>query len=338
MSVQTLLELWQTNILILPEIQREYVWDNGRASRLIESLLLNIPIPVLYFAETRDAKYEIIDGHQRVRSIIRYVTNEFALSGLWVLDEYQRLRLHQLPEKEQRFLKMRVIRAVIISRDSHPNIKFEVFERLNSGSITLNSQEMRNSLFRGTFNRMLHNLVSDDRLRNLIGTKTPRKRMVDQELLLRFFALRERLGDYRAPLKRFLNEFMHSVQEADEQKIADYRELFNATMVKLEALLGDRAFRVCDEQGRPLERTVNRALFDAQMLAASWVSNEPPFSDSVVDSLKAQLARLYLDQDFLDSIQKATGNTSNTRRRIEMMVTAFSESGLTLNAPYVLNN
>jgi uncharacterized protein with ParB-like and HNH nuclease domain len=72
LSVQTLKERWDTDELLLPEIQREYVWDNPRASRLIESLLLNIPIPVLYFAETDDAKWEIFDGHQRVRSVVRF--------------------------------------------------------------------------------------------------------------------------------------------------------------------------------------------------------------------------------------------------------------------------
>ena len=88
LSVQTLLEQWKDELLGIPEIQREYVWDNGRASRLIESLILNIPIPPLYFAETRDAKFEVIDGHQRVRSIARYLTNEFGLTGLRVLSEF----------------------------------------------------------------------------------------------------------------------------------------------------------------------------------------------------------------------------------------------------------
>src|SRR5919106_810307 len=82
LSVTTLVEQWGEKTLILPDIQREYVWDNPRASKLIESLLLNIPIPVLYFAETDEAKWEIFDGHQRVRSVVRYLKNEFRLSGL----------------------------------------------------------------------------------------------------------------------------------------------------------------------------------------------------------------------------------------------------------------
>ena len=81
LSIQALMEQWGGNVLVIPETQREYIWDDGRASRLIESLLLNIPVPVLYFAETEDAQYEIIDGQQRVRSIVRFVSNEFALTS-----------------------------------------------------------------------------------------------------------------------------------------------------------------------------------------------------------------------------------------------------------------
>src|SRR3954470_17950506 len=79
LSVNTLLEQWDDKTLKLPEIQRQYVWDNGRASRLIESLLLNIPIPVVYFSETEEVNYLVIDGHQRIYSIVRFLQNEFAL-------------------------------------------------------------------------------------------------------------------------------------------------------------------------------------------------------------------------------------------------------------------
>ncbi len=208
LSVQTLLEQWTSKLLGIPEIQREYVWDNGRSSRLIESLILNIPIPPLYFAETQDARFEIIDGHQRVLSIARYLTNQFGLSGLRVLAEFKGKRFHQLPEREQRFLKTRSLRVVIITHDSHPNMKFEVFERLNTVGITLNAQELRNSLYRGAFNQELKSLAKDQAFRTCIGTKTPRRRMVDEELILRFFALRDSLGVYKPPLKRVLTVYM----------------------------------------------------------------------------------------------------------------------------------
>ena len=86
----------------------------------IKSLILNIPIPVLYFAETDEAKYEIFDGHQRVKSIVNYLNGVFPLSGLAVLREYRGKRFLELPEREQRFLKMRTLRTILISIESHP--------------------------------------------------------------------------------------------------------------------------------------------------------------------------------------------------------------------------
>src|SRR5215469_11586977 len=98
LSVNTLLEQWSDGTLKLPEIQRQYVWDNVRASRLIESLLLNIPIPVVYFSETEQVNYLVIDGHQRIRSIARYVRDQFALTGLKVLREFTGKYFSELPE------------------------------------------------------------------------------------------------------------------------------------------------------------------------------------------------------------------------------------------------
>ena len=188
LSINTLVEQWDDRMLVVPELQREYVWDDGRASRLIESLLLNIPIPVLYFFETEESQYEIIDGHQRVRSIARFVKNEFRLTGLHVMSELSGKRFHQLDDRDQRRLRARVIRTIIVSYESHPKMKFEIFERLNTGSIALTAQEVRNSLYVGALNTLIRELEREPLFRALIGRKEPCRRMVDRELITRFFA------------------------------------------------------------------------------------------------------------------------------------------------------
>lgn len=333
LSVQTLVEQWGNNTLILPEIQREYVWDNGKASRLIESLLLNIPIPVLYFAETAQAKYEIIDGHQRVSSIARFLGNEFKLSGLAVLREYKNCQFHKLPEREQRFLKMRTLRVIIISVESHPNMKFEVFERLNTGAISLNAQELRNSIYRGPFNQLLRELAKNKTFREILGSKNPRKRMVDEELILRFFALRGRLGTYRPSLKRFLNNYMGDVQKLDPGGIAGMRELFEHTIEAVRRHLGRYAFRVMDSSGKPTESAINRAIFDAQMLAASW----SVFPDDLPSRAAVkEVAELYKAGDFMDAIQRATGDRTRILKRLKETVQAFERSGAQVSVPFDL--
>lgn len=335
LSVHTLFDQWEHKLLLLPDIQREYVWDNGKASRLIESLILNIPIPVLYFAETPDAKYEIIDGHQRVRSIVRYLKNEFALSGLHVLREYKGYRFHQLPDREQQFLRMRTLRAIIISTDSHPNMKFEIFERLNTGAISLNAQELRNSIYRGPFNSLLHQLARSERLRSLIGTKSPRHRMVDEELILRFFALRAELDKYRTPLKRFLNDYMEKAKKFGPNELENYQTIFDETTRTVAHLIGESAFRVTDRRGQTIEPAVNRALFDSQMLACSWVTSKLAQAD--VKRVKAELASLFADAGFLDSIQRATGDRTRILKRLRDTITALQEAGIRLAIPYDLS-
>ena len=334
LAIQTLLEQWEDRMLDLPEWQRDYVWDDARASRLIESLLLNIPIPVVYFAETVDAKWEIIDGHQRIKSVVRYMRNEFPLSSLMVLGELKSLRFHQLPARERRYLATRTMRAVVLSPDSHPKIKFEVFERLNTGSLALNAQELRNSLYRGPFNRLLRNLARNPEFRSIIGTKTPRRRMVDEELILRFFALRHGLDVYQPSLKVFLNEYMRSVQNADDDTLHDLRTNFEQTIGRVRRVLGYGGFREADSLGRPYYRVVNRALFDAHMLAFSWVENED--LGRYRERVLTNLAELYQDGGFLDAIRRATGDRARTVARVRDVSNALREAGLELSIPYPL--
>jgi len=335
LSVQTLFDQWGEKLLILPDIQREYVWDNGKASRLIESLLLNIPIPVLYFAETEDAKYEIFDGHQRTRSIVRFMNNEFPLMGVSVLKEFRGKRFHELPEKDQRFFRMRTLRVIIIAIDSHPTMKFEIYERLNTGSILLNAQELRNSIYRGPLNKLLHELVKEPIFRSVIGTKAPRNRMVDEEISLRFLAMRARLDLYRPSLKRFLNDYALDMRGVDEDKIANLRSIFFRSISVVQEALGNSAFRVLDNDGERAESTVNRALFEAQMLAFSWVSREA----SIIDPgrIRVEFAKLFSDELFMDSIQRATGDRSRTMRRLRDTISALRAAGVQLDVPFDLS-
>ena len=344
LSIQTLIEQWQDRTLEIPEIQREYVWDNGRASRLIESLILNIPIPPVYFSETKNATFEVIDGHQRVKSIVRYLNNEFGLSGLRVLGEFKGVRFFKLPIREQRFLRSRSLRVVVITHDSHPSMKFEVFERLNTGGISLNAQELRNSIYRGTFNNELKELVKDRNFRTCIGTTTPRRRMVDEELILRFFALGDLFAAYRPPLKRRLNDYMSENRNPSDEWLEQKRVLFRETMLQLAEVLGERAFRLIDSEGNPLRdknnrqlpRGVNRALFDAQALAFSWA--EKPFSDHAKGVVVEHMSAALNKESTQDSVSLATGDRKRILDRVKSMVSALRASDIDVDAPVELEN
>ncbi len=314
LSISTLKDQWDNEILTIPEFQREYVWDNAKASRLIESLLLNIPIPILYFAETQDAKWEVVDGHQRTLSIVRYMNNEFRLSGLRIQDEFKGLRFFEMPEREQRYLRTRMMRAIVIGADSHPTMKFEIFERLNTGGLALNAQEIRNAIFSGAFNDLLRELETYKEFLACLGLSRPRKRMVDRELILRFFALRSDLSKYRTPLVRFLNNYMRANRHPADEWLQQQGELFRNTVDLMSEVLGSSAFRVTDRQGVPRERNINKALFDAQTLAFS-VAN---LSDVQANSKRVvrELGALFDNENFDDAIRLSTGDRVKTLTRL----------------------
>lgn len=298
LSINTLVEQWHDKSLTLPEIQRQYVWDNARASRLIESLLLNVPIPVVYFAETEDLKFLVIDGHQRILSVVRFLSNQFALSGIRVLGELNRKRFQQLSERDQRQIRTRVIRAIIISADSDPMMGFEVFERLNTGSIALNTQEVRNSTHRGPMNELIKQLVGDPAFRMAIGSSRPRARMVDNELILRYLALENGWSDYRPPLKRFLNSYMKTANGWSAGELEKVMTRFQAGASGVLKAFGAGAFRLIDIRGEPIDRSINRALAEIQLTAFSWVTNSDELPESRPKIIR-EMSLLYRSSGFL---------------------------------------
>ena len=190
-----------------PSFQRRYVWSNTLASRLIESILLNVPIPPCYLSQNEDFELDVIDGQQRLYSIYRFIENQFSLSGLEVLKETNGKRFHELPPKLQRQLKTHTLRLVAITNESHPEIKFDVFERLNTNTVPLNAQELRNCVYRGSLNEFLKEAVSYKPWMEILRRKQPDRRMRDEELVLRFIAFHVHgVDSYRTPQKHWLND------------------------------------------------------------------------------------------------------------------------------------
>ena len=171
-----------------PSFQRGYVWTDTLASRLIESILLNVPIPPCYLSQNEEFELDVIDGQQRLYSIYRFMKNQFILRGLQVLTELNGLRYFEIEAKLQRQLNTHTMRCVLITNESHPEIKFEVFERLNTSTMPLNAQELRNCIYRGSLNTLLKELTEGSTWLSILGKRKPDKRMRDEELILRFIA------------------------------------------------------------------------------------------------------------------------------------------------------
>ena len=192
--IETLVEQIKSGTIFIsplserPRFQRNYVWSDQIASRLIESIILNVPIPPCYLSQNEEMELDVIDGQQRLYCIYRFFENQFKLKNLEILTEINGLAFHQLSTKMQRQLKTHTLRCVVITNQSHPEIRFDVFERLNTNTVPLNAQELRNCIYRGALNDFLGEAAQNEKWLKIIGRKEPDKRLRDEEVVLRFLA------------------------------------------------------------------------------------------------------------------------------------------------------
>jgi hypothetical protein len=313
-------------ILIEVQYQREYVWDDSKASRLIESLLLNVPIPICYFSETDDGNWEVIDGLQRIHSIVRYLKGEFALRGLSVQTELNGKTFGELGGRDQRRIESRTLRFVVITNESHPDIKFDVFERLNTGAVKLTAQELRNCIYRGPFNTALDNLADDSAFRAAMGR--PRDpRMRDEEMVLRFFALVARLQSYKPPITQMLNEYMRD--NRGREPIAKNVRLFKSTMKTISDVFGGTAFRMM--RGSKPTANINRALYDAVSLSVAH-ANQSQLIKNAADAREGHIALLD-NPEFTPLVGRATADRSRMLGRVRMYTDMLKSVGIASSLP-----
>ncbi len=315
-SIYELFRKFQRGDLILdPEFQRRYVWDNKKASLLIESILLEVPIPVIYLAEEEDGKFTVIDGQQRLRSFFRFLNNEFKLRGLSVLSELNGKYFKDLDKEKQRKIEDATLRVIEIRKESHSDVKFEIFERLNVGAVKLNDQELRNCIYRGKYNDLIKELAEDRDFLFLLGLKEPHKRMYDRELVLHFLAFyNQTYLKYKPPMKQFLNREMENNRNISEEKIKELRRAFKETVSMVKSVFGDKVFRRFipgdekDPNGRWEIRKINIGLFEIIMFGFSrYAKNQIiPLSDVIREEL---LHMMTSDKEFVESIS-GSGTTS----------------------------
>lgn len=331
MAVSSIVEKMSNGDIILnPEYQRNYIWDNKKASLLVESLLVNIPIPVIYASEDEKSKWSVVDGLQRLNSLKRFFNNEFKLTGLEILTEFNNLKYEQLIEKAQRILRNGMIRFIVIFNDSHPEIKYDIFMRLNRGSITLNEQELRNCLYRGKFNDLLKELRKNNQFLKILDLAEPHKRMNDAEIILRYFAISEnyncvagKLEGYKGKLKTFLNNFMESNKHISKEKLEQLREKFDSTISKVYSVFGSRAFRRILEDNS-YENTVNRAVMDFIMVSFENYELEQLTArkNQIVDLLKKLPIE---DTTFNEAITWGTYYTDRVEYRLSKWINKMNE-------------
>lgn len=245
-SVKELVSMVEDGIIdISPEYQRKFRWDESHQSKLVESIFLGLPIPSLFMATNSDATWEVIDGLQRLSTIVRFVAelnsrarkkigkNDFLkLEGLDKLTEMNGKTIVDIPPALKLDFLLKPLKVVTLSDKSDFQVRFDLFQRLNTGGITLTDQEIRNCVYKGRFNDFIKRLSGDERLRRL--TKKPDSASEDgtyEELVLRFFAYLYKRDLFEHNVQGFLNKFMKFA--INEYQESTYEDIFNKVFNEL---------------------------------------------------------------------------------------------------------
>lgn len=207
--VEILVNQLESEELFIPPYQRKFVWPIKKQCRFIESLILGLPIPFLFCADTEDGRIEVVDGSQRLQTLRKFLSNGLRLSGLEKLDRVNRFRFKDLPIAQQRKLRNRSLRMIVLSEKADSAVRFDVFERINSGSVDLTPAEFRRGAFQGPFYQLILRSAENPLFRELcpIG-KAKEKRDEHAELALRFYAYADSYLDFTHDVAAFLNRYV----------------------------------------------------------------------------------------------------------------------------------
>ncbi|MBN3754485.1 DUF262 domain-containing protein [Paraburkholderia sp. Tr-20389] len=230
-------------IFVPPEYQRQFVWDEARESELIESIFLGIPVPSLFMATNPDATWEIVDGVQRLSTIAHFVGDSSKLlgtinrkaplgvAGLEKLSALNDLTFSELPKSMQLMFMTRPIRVTVLNDKSDLNVRFDLFERLNTGGVLLTNQEIRNCIYRGPFNDSLRKIAALNDFKQVVRLREgDTKNGTSEEYVLRYFAYLYNYNNFEKSVKDFLNNYMkeNSSKLIPSSKINLFKKVLSA--------------------------------------------------------------------------------------------------------------
>lgn len=315
---------------IQPDYQRKFVWDAKKASLLIESILLDIPIPIIYLAEDANNVVNVIDGQQRLTSLFSFIDGtfpdgrKFKLTGLNVFTNLKGKMYKDLDAKYQDKILEYPLRTITFTADSDPELQYEIFSRLNTGSVALNDQELRNCIYRGRFNDLIKELATNTDYLALLGLKGPHSRMKDVELVLRFIGFYTKTYiNYMPPSKAWMNDVMRENRNIDDIQIRKLREAFKRAVTNTRTLFGEHAFKRFyigtkdHQEGEWSDKAIVVSLFEVTMDSMARIETSVLMRH--LDALREALINLIAtNEEFILSISRASADRTavNTRFRL----------------------
>jgi hypothetical protein len=300
--------------------QREYVWPRRKSDRFIESLLLGLPVPGIFLVREPSGRMLVLDGHQRLYSLNAYYRNEIYGEEYRLQDVQERFkdkRYVDLDVEDRRRLDNSIIHATVVRQDEPTEDQssvYIIFERLNTGGVNLQPQEIRVALYHGDLVGVLRALNDNKSWRSLFGVRS--RRLKDMEMILRFFAFYYYAKSYKAPMKDFLNRYMARNRDLKHQSAKELTSTFSKTVDAIMKGIGSRAFR-------PV-RAINAAAIDSLMTGVARRLAEGPIKKP--SSLLAAYKSLMDNRVYRDAIETGTSQEEKVTQRITLATKAFAKA------------
>lgn len=319
LTLSVINEMWERGDIEIPKFQRHFVWTIKQSSLLIESFLMGLPVPQVFVYVGDDNKSLVIDGQQRILTVIYffegYFSSEslagkrqvFRLTGLNEKSPYHKKRFIDLEESDQRKLRSAVLRFMNIKQldpKSENTSVYHIFERLNTGGTPLKPQEIRNCVFRGALVDLLSELNQIKSWRRILAKKTLDKHQKDIELILRILSLYKDWENYEKPMKEFLNNCMRKEIKAKSQKVTEFERLFPEVTNFVDKELGPKPFHV--------RGPLNSSVLDSVMCILLETKGHFP------DNFKHRFNNLLQDINFQETTYYGTSDEKTLKKRFRI--------------------
>lgn len=318
---------------LTPDFQRrDGIWNNRTKSRLIESILIRIPLPAFYMDATDEDRWVVIDGLQRLTTLKMFVNDRsLKLSELEFLTHLENKTFDELPRNLQRRIIETQVTVYLIEKGTPSAVKFNIFKRINTGGLPLSLQEIRHALNIGKSTELLKKLAGSREFKEATAYRNFNQRMIDREFILRFLAfVIHPYTEYKATeFDSFLSEVMAEINMMSDQEINDLELKFIKAMTTAHKIFGNDAFRKRSRPDAP-RSPINKALFESWSVNFSKLSSEQ--IETLIerkDKLKEGFIRLMNDREveprFETSISVGTGDTRKVKRRFNAIEKLIQE-------------
>ncbi len=336
------IQLWQPTIELLmkrvregeidlmPDFQRKAgLWKQGPKSRLIESILVKIPLPAFYMDNTKEDCLVVVDGLQRLTALREFIVDQtLDLQGLEFLVDLRGKHFHELPRAFRRRIEETQVAVFLIEKGTPEEVKFNIFKRINTGGLPLSSQEIRHALNKGPGRDFLRQVAGSKEFREATGGGVPDERMADREMVLRFVAFVGTPAERYSPrdFDLFLTNAFKNLNEMDDSEREFLRVRILRALVNARLLFGDRAFRKW-YRVREGRKPINKALFEAWMVNLNMLDNwQLEVLRKSPTGLQERFRALMADPAFDRAVSQGTADAKKIQLRFSSIRRCIMES------------